>query len=66
MSFLVKSENSDYEDVSNFAEELTVMIMEEDNLIYQGDIEVSDITVDDVEDLNDSFNIDENFEEDEY
>ena len=66
MSFLVKSENSDYEDVSNFAEELTVMIMEEDNHIYQGDIEVSDITVDDVEDLNDSFNIDENFEEDEY
>lgn len=66
MSFSVKAEDSDYEEISNFADELAGMIMEEDNLIYQGDIEITDVIVDNVEDHNESFDADNFDEEDEY
>jgi hypothetical protein len=53
MSFSIEAETADYEKVSEFAEKLSESIMNDDDLISSGDIEVIDISVEEVEDHND-------------
>lgn len=52
MNFSVESEEADYEKISEFAEQLSESIMNDDNLIYGDDIEIVDITVHEVENHN--------------
>jgi len=63
MKFNVEAKKSDYEKISNFAEELSESIMDNDKLIYKGDIEIVEASVDNIEDLND-YDRDEDFDED--
>jgi hypothetical protein len=55
MSFIIESQNADYERISEFAEDLTEKIMEDDNLIYGHDVEIVGVSVEEI--------IDENFDE---
>ena len=67
MNFSVESKDSDFEYITIFAEELAEKIMEDDNLLYKGSIEIVEVIVEDVEDHNEDFNENENFnEEDDY
>ena len=49
MNFIIQSENADYDEVSEFAEQLTEDIMNTDKLIYRNDIEITDISVHNIE-----------------
>jgi len=53
MKFNVEAKKSDYEKISIFAEELSESIMDNDKLIYKGDIEIVEASIDNIEDLND-------------
>jgi hypothetical protein len=50
----VESEDSDYEKISDFSEELIEKIMEDNNLIYSDDIEIVGMSVIEIEDDNES------------
>lgn len=50
MKFQVESDESDYEQISEYAEQLCEDIMNDDKLVYQNDIEIVGISIDDVED----------------
>ena len=52
MNFIIESQNADYERISEFAEELTEKIMEDDNLIYGHDIEIVGVSVEEIVDEN--------------
>lgn len=58
MNFVIESEEADYEKISEFAEQLTETIMNDDKIIYGNDIEIVDVTVEEIENHN---NDEENF-----
>lgn len=64
LTFAVETKKSDYEDVSEFAEQLIDKILDNDNLTIKRDIEIVDITLDKVEDYS-IYKDDEEDEEDE-
>jgi hypothetical protein len=66
MNFSVESKDSDYEEISIFAEELAEKIMDDENLLYKGDIAIVEITLEDVEHDCKYFDQDDNFNEDDY
>jgi len=68
INFSVESKHSDYENISIFAEELAEKIMEDENLIFKGDIEIVESVVNEIEDHNETFDRDEDFvdDDDEY
>ena len=53
MKFSVESEKANLGKISQFAEELSRKILEDDNFTYSDDIEIIDISVDDILDHND-------------
>lgn len=55
----IESKKADYEDVSEFAEKLTEKIMNNDNLVFSDGIEITEISVNEVEDNNDYLDLDE-------
>jgi len=59
LKFSLESKKADYEDVSEFAEKLTEKIMNTDSLVFSDGIEITEITVDEVEDNNDYLDLDE-------
>jgi uncharacterized membrane protein YqiK len=59
LKFSIESKKADYEDVSEFAEKLTEKIMNDDSLVLSDGIEITEITVNDVEDNNDYLDLDE-------
>ena len=59
LKFSIESKKADYEDVSEFAEKLTEKIMNNDSLIFSDGIEITEITVHEVEDNNDYLDLDE-------
>jgi len=52
LTFAVETKKSDYEDVSEFAEQLIDKILDDDNLTIKRDIEIVDILLDKVEDYS--------------
>ena len=66
MNFIINSKDSDYEDICIFAEELAEKIIEDEKLIYKGDIEIVETSIEEVEDHNEDNNNNNNFEEDDY
>jgi hypothetical protein len=52
MSFSIEAESADYEKVKEFAEKLSESIMNDDDLVSSGDIEISNIEILEVEDHN--------------
>jgi hypothetical protein len=61
INLVVEVEDSDYSRVDQYAQELADAIMQDDNLTYDEDIQLVEVTVDDVENL--SGYQDEDFEE---
>ena len=59
LKFSLESKKADYEDVSEFAEKLTEKIMNTDSLVFSDGIEITEITVNEVEDNNDYLDLDE-------
>ena len=59
LKFSLESKKADYEDISEFAEKLTEKIMNDDSLIFSDGIEITEITVHEVEDNNDYLDLDE-------
>ena len=59
LKFSLESKKADYEDVSEFAEKLTEKIMNTDSLVFSDGIEITEITVDEVEDNNSYLDLDE-------
>jgi hypothetical protein len=59
LKFSLESKKADYEDVSEFAEKLTEKIMNNDSLVFGDGIEITEITVNEVEDNNDYLDLDE-------
>jgi len=59
LKFSIESKKADYEDVSEFAEKLTEKIMNDDSLVISDGIEITEITVNEVEDNNDYLDLDE-------
>jgi len=57
MNFLIESEDSDYEQITEFAEQLTENIMGNESLIYNNDIEVVGVSIIEIEDHNYDDNI---------
>jgi hypothetical protein len=53
LKFTVESEDSDYDDINEFADELVENIMDNEELIYNDDIEIIEVLVADVQDNND-------------
>ena len=53
MNFTVESEKSDYESISEFAELLSENIMNDETLTSYRDIEITDISIHEIEDYND-------------
>lgn len=53
MSFSVEAEKSKLEKIQQFADELTQKILDDSDLAYSDDIEIVDITIDDIQDHND-------------
>ena len=53
MNFTVESEKSDYESISEFAELLSENIMNDETLTSYRDIEITGISIDEIEDYND-------------
>jgi len=52
MNFSVEAEEAEFEEISEFAEQLLENIMSDDKLIYKNDIEIVGITIDNIDDLN--------------
>ena len=52
MSFSIETEESDYEQIVEFAEQLTENIMNKEDLILCNDIEVVGIVINEIQDLN--------------
>ena len=64
--FSVEAEKSNLEKINRFAEELSQKIMDDDSLVFDNDIEIVEINVDDVLDLNNyDYDEDEDIYEDE-
>lgn len=59
LKFSLESKKADYEDVSEFAEKLTEKIMNDDSLVFSDGIEITEITVNEVEDNNSYLDLDE-------
>lgn len=59
LKFSLESKKADYEDVSEFAEKLTEKIMNTDSLVFSDGIEITEITVNEVEDNNSYLDLDE-------
>ena len=59
LKFSLESKKADYEDVSEFAEKLTEKIMNDDSLVFSDGIEITEITVNDVDDNNSYLDLDE-------
>lgn len=59
LKFSIESKKADYEDVSEFAEKLTEKIMNDDSLVFSDGIEITEITVNEVEDNNSYLDLDE-------
>ena len=59
LKFSLESKKADYEDVSEFAEKLTEKIMNDDSLIFSDGIEITEITVNEVEDNNSYLDLEE-------
>lgn len=53
MSFSIEAEKSKLEKIQQFAEELTQKILDDSDLAYSNDIEIVDISIDDIQDHND-------------
>lgn len=49
MNFTIESKNADYDEISEFAEQLAENIMNTDKLIFYNNIEVTDISVHNIE-----------------
>lgn len=52
LNFAIETPHGDYEKITEFAEKLSEAIMNDDDLISSGDIEIVEVTVDEVEDNN--------------
>ena len=50
MSFSIEAEDSDYEQITEFAEELSENIMTDDKLIYKNDIEIVGVAIQEIQD----------------
>lgn len=59
LKFSLESKKADYEDVSEFAEKLTEKIMNDDSLVFSDGIEITEVTVNEVEDNNSYLDLDE-------
>jgi len=66
MKFVVETENTDYEKITLFAEELAENIMNENKLVCVNDIDVVEIIVQDILDDNDEEEEDDFSEEEDY
>ena len=52
MNFMIESEEADYEKISEFAEQLTETIMNDDKIIYGNDIEITGVSIEEIENHN--------------
>ena len=60
MKFRVEAEKGNLNKISNYADELSENIMKDTNLIYNDDIEIIDVVVEDVENSIDDFDEEDN------
>lgn len=52
MNFMIESEGSDYDRICEFAEQLTEKIMNNDKIIYGNDIEITGVSIEEIENHN--------------
>ena len=65
MKFRVEAEKATNNKIANYADELSERIMNDTTLVYNDDIEIIEVLVDDIENNIDDFDDDDYFEEDE-
>lgn len=52
MNFMIESEKADYEKISEFAEQLSETIMNNDKIVYGNDIEIIGVSIEEIENHN--------------
>lgn len=60
INFVVEAQDSDYDRVEQYAQELADAIMQDVDITYDEDIEVIEISVDNVQNLS-NYDVDSNF-----
>ena len=66
MSFQVEADKSKLEKITQFADDLTQKILEDNDLVYHNDIKVVDIVVEDIQDHNDDYDDDDDDDNTDY
>jgi len=64
MKFRVEAEKANLNKITEYADELSENIMGDNKLVYNDDIEIIDVVIDDIENNIDDFDDDDVYEED--